>query len=71
MVECMFSKKQTIMPIFYRVSPAQVRYLTGTYAEAFSRHEKSRTFSIETIREWRDALHKVASISGWVVATYR
>lgn len=51
MVECMFSKKQTIMPIFYRVSPAQVRYLTGTYAEAFSRHEKSRTFSIETIRE--------------------
>ncbi|XP_031389580.1 uncharacterized protein LOC116202239 isoform X2 [Punica granatum] len=64
MVECMSTKKQKIIPIFFDVAPDQVRQQTGSYDEAFSMHMESMKFSTEMIKEWRDALTKVGALKG-------
>ncbi|BFG34512.1 hypothetical protein CerSpe_207860 [Prunus speciosa] len=60
-VECM--KIDTILPVFYDVDPSDVRKQKGTFAKAFNKHEKN--FKKEKVQRWRDALTKVANISGW------
>jgi hypothetical protein len=40
-VECMRDTGLTILPIFYHVDPSDVRNQTGTFAEAFAKHEAS------------------------------
>ncbi|KAI4380512.1 hypothetical protein MLD38_006692 [Melastoma candidum] len=52
--------KQKILPIFYYVTPGEVKHQTGSYGDAFSSHEKK--WDDETVQEWRSAL-KVAGAS--------
>jgi hypothetical protein len=66
-VECMRDTQLTILPIFYHVDPSHVRNQTGTFAEAFDRHEKDPKVDIDEMQKWRDALKEVGSISGWHV----
>jgi hypothetical protein len=55
----------TILPIFYHVDPSDVRNQTGTFAEAFVRHEKRFPIDMERIGKWRKALTEAANCSGW------
>uniref|UniRef100_A0A5B7BP45 TIR domain-containing protein n=1 Tax=Davidia involucrata TaxID=16924 RepID=A0A5B7BP45_DAVIN len=62
-----------VLPIFYDVEPSQVRMQTGSFAEAFSRHEKQ--FQAETDERkgsgwtcWRDGgqhSEKLQILEGW------
>ncbi|XP_028793832.1 TMV resistance protein N-like [Neltuma alba] len=52
-----------VFPIFYGVHPSDVRKQNGSFAEAFIRHEER--FVKDKTQEWRDALEKVATLSGW------
>ncbi|KAF8010658.1 hypothetical protein BT93_J1342 [Corymbia citriodora subsp. variegata] len=52
-----------IVPIFYGVSPSDVRRVRGSYGEDLLKHE--RYYGEETVREWREALMEVADLSGW------
>ena len=62
-VRCKKDKGLTILPIFYDVDPSDVRKQTGTFGQAFNKHEdKENKKKIET---WRDALKEVANLSGW------
>ncbi|KAJ4846105.1 hypothetical protein Tsubulata_015356 [Turnera subulata] len=63
-MDCMDSMGQTVIPIFYRVDPCDVENQSGTFAQAFSQHQKSYKDNM-LVQSWRDALAKVASISGW------
>lgn len=53
-----------IIPLFYDVSPTEVRYPDrGAFAKAFQ-HKKAR-YTKAKIDEWKKSLTKVASFSGW------
>ncbi|CAI8593654.1 unnamed protein product [Vicia faba] len=54
-----------IFPVFYDVDPAVVRYQRGTYAEAFSKHEKKFKDKKDKVKKWRNALYQVANLSGF------
>jgi L1 cell adhesion molecule like protein len=47
------------------VDPSHVRNLTGTYAEAFAKHEVRFGDEKDKVHKWRDALHQAANMSGW------
>ncbi|XP_075636243.1 TMV resistance protein N-like [Castanea sativa] len=61
-VECMDKKKLTVLPVFHGVDPSDARKLKGTFAEAFAKHLSD---NIKNVHTWRDAVTKVAGISGW------
>ncbi|XP_028773812.1 TMV resistance protein N-like [Neltuma alba] len=54
-----------VFPIFYRVDPSDVRKQKGCFAEAFIKYEERFVQDKMKVRKWRDALEKVATISGW------
>lgn len=69
MVEAEKSGAVTILPVFYKVKPSELRW-TGTddkglYAQALRHHEEKQRYNSEIIQSWRDALSHVADISGF------
>ncbi|KAM5582531.1 hypothetical protein ABKV19_002782 [Rosa sericea] len=68
--ECMEDQNR-ILPLFYHVEPSDVRYQKKSFEEAFSKHETSRRHKSEKMKQWRDALNKVASFSGWNTQDYK
>ncbi|KAI9071472.1 hypothetical protein K1719_046565, partial [Acacia pycnantha] len=54
-----------VFPIFYGVDPSDVKKQKGSFAEAFKKHEERFTKDKMKVQGWRDALEKVATISGW------
>lgn len=51
-----------ILPVFYHVSPSNVRRQKGPLEEDF---EKLERFGHEQLERWRGAMQKVGGISGW------
>jgi hypothetical protein len=66
-LECMRGPDTRVLPVFYRVDPSHVRNQTGTFAEAFARHEKDPTVDDDKMQKWRAALKEVGNIAGWHV----
>jgi hypothetical protein len=54
----------TLLPIFYHVNPSDVRNQTGTFVEAFARHEKRFQTDMKRVQRWRKALIEAANCSG-------
>jgi len=63
-LQCMKSK-DTVLPVFYNVDPTDVQKQSGRFAGAFAKHEKRFREDIEKVKRWRDALKKVAGVSGF------
>ena len=69
----MLETNAPIIPVFYRVKPAEVRWTQrdGKYAEALEELAKKKThegklrYDSNTIENWRNALSQVADISGF------
>ncbi|KAF3440404.1 hypothetical protein FNV43_RR18688 [Rhamnella rubrinervis] len=59
--------RNSVIPIFYCVDPSTVRNQTGSYATAFSNHEKNYNEGqqMEKVNRWRYALSAVSNLSGW------
>ncbi|XP_004296351.1 PREDICTED: TMV resistance protein N-like [Fragaria vesca subsp. vesca] len=68
--ECMKDQNR-ILPLFYHVDPCDVRYQKRSFEEAFSNHETSGRHESEKVKQWRDALNKVANFSGWSTQQYK
>ena len=66
-VECMKKTKLTILPIFYRVEPSDVRNQSGNLAKAFAKHEEDTKVNTEDVQAWKATLKDVGHISGWHV----
>ncbi|KAH0978110.1 hypothetical protein GBA52_027829 [Prunus armeniaca] len=64
-LECKEKKGQLVVPIFYDISPSDVRKQKGNYALAFRQHEKRFKDNIDKVHKWRDALTKAANLSGF------
>ncbi|XP_059663544.1 disease resistance protein RPV1-like [Cornus florida] len=53
---------QLVLPIFYKVNPSDVRIQTGSFGEAFAKHQK---VDINKVSSWRAALAEAGELSGW------
>ncbi|BFG40684.1 hypothetical protein CerSpe_269590 [Prunus speciosa] len=69
-LECMEDTKR-ILPIFYDVDPSDVRNQTGSFAEAFTKHEERFSGDAEKLNRWRAALRKVANLAGLDSKNYK
>jgi hypothetical protein len=65
----MLESNAPIIPVFYRVKPAEVRWMLGLYGEYLQKHETKGRYDPNTIKKWRNALHQVASNSGFELET--
>ncbi|XP_024171182.1 disease resistance protein RPV1 [Rosa chinensis] len=61
-MECRRTLRQMVFPIFFDVDPSSVRRQTGSFAEAFQKHEERY---MEKALKWRAALTEAANLSGW------
>ncbi|KAK7268816.1 hypothetical protein RIF29_21525 [Crotalaria pallida] len=72
-LECRKSRRLVVIPVFYRVDPSHIRKQTGSYGEAFAKHERgmhekgnNNEEDVEKqVSGWKDALAEAANISGW------
>jgi len=62
----MLDSKRTILPVFYKVKPSDLRWPDkGAYADALRGHEKKKRYDLQIIQGWKKALSSVADISGF------
>ena len=54
-----------VYPIFYKVTPSEVRKNEGKFGTALDNHEKKFKDDMEKVKRWREALTEVAYLSGY------
>ncbi|KAM1413481.1 hypothetical protein ACFXTO_026073 [Malus domestica] len=59
--------RHVVLPVFYDVDPSDVRKQSGSFAEAFARHEERFSTEMDKVKQWRRALEYVASLGGMVL----
>ncbi|KAM7465885.1 hypothetical protein LguiB_013447 [Lonicera macranthoides] len=74
MVQCMKNRGQKILPIFYDVTPDDVKHQCGSYEKAFRQHEEAFRqcrkrkrkcrHNKKVIQEWKNALKEVGKLEG-------
>ncbi|CAJ2634070.1 unnamed protein product [Trifolium pratense] len=62
---------QPVLPIFYDVSPSEVRKQSGDFEKAFMEHEDRFKGNLEEVQRWRRALTQVANLSGFDIKDKR
>ncbi|KAL6204620.1 hypothetical protein ACLB2K_021887 [Fragaria x ananassa] len=63
--------KDRILPVFYYVDPSDVRNQRGSFGVALSQLEENCSQDPEKVKQWRIALGKVGSLSGWDIRNFR
>lgn len=56
---------RTPLPVFYDVTPSQVRKQSEDYGKAMAVHEEIFKDDLEMVQRWREALTHVAGLSGF------
>ncbi|XP_052195829.1 disease resistance protein RUN1-like [Diospyros lotus] len=66
-LECQKTRGLTVLPVFYKVDPSDLRKQRGSVGEAFAKHEgdSSKEKEKQKVQRWRNALMEAANISGW------
>ncbi|CAN6544779.1 unnamed protein product [Malus baccata var. baccata] len=64
-MECKKKNGQFVVPIFYDISPSDLRKENGIYANAIAEHEKCLKGSMGKVHKWRAALADAANLSGF------
>lgn len=70
-LDCMKTKGQTVIPIFYHVDPSDVRKQTGTFGEAIAKHEMCLNDDLERVNNWKIALAELTNLAGLDLKNYR
>ena len=61
-IVCKEDKGMEVLPVFHYVDPSDVRKQSGTFADAFVKHEEKE--NKERVEIWRDALRQVGNLAG-------
>ncbi|XP_059660361.1 disease resistance protein RPV1-like [Cornus florida] len=64
-MECRKQFSQLILPIFYKVKPSDVRKQTGSFGEAFVKHDGDQNVDKNKVSSWRAALAEAGELSEW------
>ncbi|KAL2328023.1 hypothetical protein Fmac_021450 [Flemingia macrophylla] len=54
-----------VLPVFFDVTPSEVRKQSGQFGNAFVEHEKRFKDNLEMVQNWRSALEAITNRSGW------
>ncbi|PON46059.1 TIR-NBS-LRR-like protein [Trema orientale] len=68
-LHCKENNKQIVLPVFYHVTPSDVRKQQGAYAAALAKFEER--YNDKIIYKWRTALTTAASLSGYDASNTR
>ncbi|XP_052190828.1 disease resistance protein RUN1-like isoform X2 [Diospyros lotus] len=71
-LECKKTRAFTVLPVYYKVDPSDLRKQRGSVGEAFAKHERDSNEEEERqkVQRWRNALTEAANISGWDSETH-
>ncbi|KAK3416275.1 hypothetical protein EUGRSUZ_H01728 [Eucalyptus grandis] len=64
-MECKEQRGLTVLPVFYKVDPREVRTPRGNYRKAMVKHENKFGRDLEKVKRWEKALLDAGSLSGW------
>ncbi|XP_071724841.1 TMV resistance protein N-like [Rutidosis leptorrhynchoides] len=64
-MECKEQKNLTVLPMFYKVDPKEVRGSRKSYQRALAKHEFNLRKDLEKVKRWRKALFDAGNLSGW------
>ncbi|RXH81125.1 hypothetical protein DVH24_005039 [Malus domestica] len=65
-------ESRLILPVFYDVTPSEVRTQTGVcFEKAFAKHEKDFEGETEKVTRWKSSLTTIADLSGFDLRHYR
>ncbi|KAK9080179.1 hypothetical protein SSX86_001854 [Deinandra increscens subsp. villosa] len=70
-VDCMKRGKLIVVPIYYHVSPSEVRHQSNCFEQGFACHEVDPEIAPHKVEIWRAAFREVGAISGWHVTRDR
>ncbi|KAL6142732.1 hypothetical protein ACLB2K_061009 [Fragaria x ananassa] len=70
-IEFMEPGDKRVLPVFLNVDPSDVRHQRNSFAEAFAKHEVKFSNDPNKVERWRQALTKVANLSGYDVKNYK
>ncbi|KAJ0923159.1 putative TIR domain-containing protein [Helianthus annuus] len=63
-VDCMKLGKLIVIPIFYHVTPSDVRHQSDCFEQAFSNHDANTEIAPGKVNIWRAAFEEVGALSG-------
>lgn len=64
-LECKKDMGQIVLPVFYKVTPSEVRHQTGSFEKAFAEHEHNVREDKGKVQRWRNAMRQISHLSGW------
>ncbi|KAL6146627.1 hypothetical protein ACLB2K_057305 [Fragaria x ananassa] len=70
-IESMEPGDKRILPVFFDMGPSDVEHQRKSFAKAFAEHEVKFSDDPKKVERWRQALRKVANLSGWVKENYK
>lgn len=70
-IKCRNEMDQNVIPIFYDVSPSDVRHQNPPFDESFSQHEEEFKNDMEKIQRWKDAFLDAGKIAGHDLKNYK
>ncbi|KAL2328119.1 hypothetical protein Fmac_021546 [Flemingia macrophylla] len=56
---------RSVLPIFFDVTPSEVRKQRGRFENAFADHEERFKDDLKMVHKWREALKAITNRSGW------
>ncbi|KAK3430918.1 hypothetical protein EUGRSUZ_E02604 [Eucalyptus grandis] len=64
-MECKEQNNLTVLPVFYKVEPREVRDGKESYERALTEHESKFGKDSEEVKIWKKVLSEARSLSGW------
>ncbi|XP_039157696.1 toll/interleukin-1 receptor-like protein [Eucalyptus grandis] len=64
-MECKEQGNLTVLPVFYKVDPREVREGRESYRRALDKHESKFGKDSDKVKRWKEALFNAGSLSGW------
>ncbi|KAM1692274.1 hypothetical protein FF1_031654 [Malus domestica] len=66
-IDCKKSNQQMVIPVFYKVSPSDVRNQKGCFGDGLAGLVCKYKDNVDKIHKWRPALSEAANLSGWTL----
>ena len=70
-LECKHTNGQIVIPVFYSVSPSDVRHQAGIFGHGFDKLEQQFKEKPEMVQKWRDALKETSHLAGHESTKFR
>ncbi|KAG5573845.1 hypothetical protein H5410_063611 [Solanum commersonii] len=66
-IKCKKELEQIVIPVFYDVSPSDVRHQNPPFADSFSQHKDD----MENVQRWRGAFSEAGKINGYHLLNFK